>query len=75
MQAAASALRTGGRIFAIFYLNPKSEAGPPFPCTREELDGLFGPRFDLIEEWVPAESFPGREQRELVRILQKRAPS
>jgi len=70
--AAASALRVGGKLFAIFYLDPRSETAPPFPVSREELSELFDPHFSLLEEWVPRTSFPGREQRELVRILQKR---
>jgi SAM-dependent methyltransferase len=72
VSAAATALRPGGKIFAIFYLNPDSETGPPFPVSHEELSALFNPHFSLLEEWAPANSFPGREQRELVRILQKR---
>ena len=70
--AASSALRTGGRIFAIFYLNPDTESGPPFAVSKEELSKLFDPHFTLLEEWVPVESFPGREGRELVRVMQKR---
>ncbi|MCE0496337.1 MAG: TPMT family class I SAM-dependent methyltransferase [Methylacidiphilales bacterium] len=70
--AAASALRTSGRIFGIFYLNPDTESGPPFAISQKELDGLFDPYFTLVEEWVPVDSFPGREDRELVRIIQKR---
>jgi SAM-dependent methyltransferase len=70
--AASSALRPGGKIFAIFYLNPDSDSGPPFPVSRAELSRLFDPHFLLLEEWVPRESFPGRENRELVRIMQKR---
>jgi len=70
--AASSALRTGGRIFGIFYLNPDTEAGPPFAVSREELSELFDPHFTSLEEWVPVDSFPGREGRELVRVLQKR---
>jgi SAM-dependent methyltransferase len=70
--AAASALRTDGILFAIFYLDPRSETAPPFPVTRDELDALFGPSFNLLEEWVPKTSFPGREQRELIRLLQKK---
>jgi SAM-dependent methyltransferase len=72
VRAAASALRTGGRIFGIFYLTPDVEVGPPFAISRKELSRLFDPRFSLLEEWVPKESFPGRENRELVRIMQKR---
>jgi len=33
---------------------------------------LFDPHFALLDEWVPKESFPGRENRELVRLMQKR---
>jgi len=69
---AASALRTGGKFFAIFYLDPERGCPPPFPVSREELAALFDPHFTLLHEWVPKNSFPGREQRELVRILQKR---
>ncbi len=71
-RAAVTVLKPGGRLFAIFYLTPDSIEGPPFGSSREELDALFGPSFRLIEEWVPASAFPGREGRELVRILERR---
>jgi SAM-dependent methyltransferase len=71
--AAASALRTGGILFGIFYLDPGSDTAPPFPVTRDELTTFFEPHFTLLEEWVPKNSFPGREQRELVRLLEKRS--
>ena len=70
--AASTALRTGGKIFGIFYLNPDTESGPPFAISKEEISELFDPDFILVKEWVPADSFPGRENRELVRIMQKR---
>lgn len=72
VRAASTALRTAGKIFGIFYLNPDTESGPPFAVSRQELSELFDPHFILTEEWVPKESFPGREGRELVRIMQKR---
>ena len=70
--AAAAALRTGGKIFGIFYLHPDVESGPPFAASQEEISDLFDQDFILVEEWVPSESFPGRENRELVRFMQKR---
>ena len=70
--AAASALREGGKLFGIFYLNPDTKTGPPFAVSRDDLSALFDPHFKLLEEWVPKTSFPGRESRELVRIMQKR---
>ncbi len=72
VRAAAAVLRPGGKLFGIFYLNPDTETGPPFAVAKEELDRLFDPHFVLLEEWVPGETFPGRENRELVRILCKR---
>jgi SAM-dependent methyltransferase len=72
VQAAATALRTGGRIFGIFFLTPDVESGPPFAVSREELSELFDPHFSLLEEWTPRESFPGREGRELIRVLLKK---
>ena len=70
--AASSALRAGGKIFGIFYLDPGTESGPPFPVSREELSELFEAHFTLKEEWVPRESFAGREGRELVRVMERR---
>ena len=73
VSAVASALRPKGCLLAIFYLDPgldPGENGPPFGVTREELDALFGPRFTILGEWVPAATYPGRESREACRLLQ-----
>jgi SAM-dependent methyltransferase len=72
VRAAATALRTGGRIFGIFFLTPDVDSGPPFAVSREELSELFDSHFSLVEEWTPRESFPGREERELIRVLLKK---
>ena len=78
VKMAVSALKPNGRFLAIFFLNPwdtedeKPEGGgPPFGVTKEELDSLFSPDFDLIEELRPTTAYPGREGREVVRLLQK----
>ncbi len=74
----ARALLPKGFLLAIFYLNPwdPGEApeggGPPFCVTREDLDQLFAPHFDLVEELCPSAAFPGREGREITRLLRKR---
>jgi SAM-dependent methyltransferase len=71
------ALRPHGALLAIFFLNPwdPGEApeggGPPFAVTREELDRLFGTSFELLEELRPRTAYPGREGREIVRLLRK----
>ena len=72
------ALRSHGFLLAIFFLNPWDEGeqpprgGPPFGVSLAELDQLFGPVFDRIDERRPRISFPGREGREIVRLLRKR---
>jgi SAM-dependent methyltransferase len=74
VDAVSSALRPGGHLLAIFYMNPDmdpGETGPPFGSTKEDLDALFAPAFDFLGEWIPAETFSGREQRELVRVLRR----
>ena len=66
-------LKPSGKLIAIFFLNPDhDEDGPPFGVSRAELEELFGSYFALEREWVPARTFPGREGRELMRVLQKR---
>ncbi|HEX4086644.1 MAG TPA: methyltransferase domain-containing protein [Chthoniobacteraceae bacterium] len=72
VRAVGEALKAGGRVFAIFYLNPGSETQPPFGVTVQELDELFGKKFSVEREWIPERTFEGREGRELVRILRKK---
>jgi SAM-dependent methyltransferase len=74
--AADAALKPQGRLLAIFYLDPghdDPEGGPPYGVTREALDDLFSGRFETLEEYVPTVAYPGREGRELVRVLRKRS--
>jgi SAM-dependent methyltransferase len=69
--AVTGALKPGGRLFAIFYLDPARENQPPFGVTIAELDGLFSQAFSLEKQWVPARTFEGRESRELIRLLRR----
>ena len=72
VRAAAAALRVDGKIFGIFYLTPHVETGPPFAISKDELTAFFAPHFTILDQWAPTVCFPGRENRELVLILQKR---
>jgi hypothetical protein len=67
--AVAGALKPSGGLFGIFYLDPDRDRQPPYGVTIPELDRLFSPAFSLIRQWVPPRTFPGRESRELIRIL------
>ena len=74
VKAVRSALRPGGHLAAIFFLDPghtDPETGPPFGVGVRELDTLFqkSGAFELLHEWEPKRSYPGREGRELMRLL------
>lgn len=72
VSAAASALKPGGRLLAIFYADPESEDdGPPYSCSAGELDTLFGGDFRMLEEHRELPTFPGREGCELLRLLER----
>ena len=73
--AVAGALRPGGELLAIFYLDPGNDSpdeGPPFEVSLGELDRLFSTRFELLREWLPNRSYPSREGREWMRLLKLR---
>jgi SAM-dependent methyltransferase len=77
VRAVTGALCGEGSLLAIFFLNPWDpgeapvEGGPPFGTTREELDALFENDFRLVEEFIPQSAYPGREGREIVRLLRR----
>jgi SAM-dependent methyltransferase len=76
VRAVASALMPGGRLLAIFYLHPDmdpGESGPPFGVEPADLDTLFASHFELEREWPVTSTYPGREGRELFRLLALRS--
>jgi SAM-dependent methyltransferase len=72
VRAIAQVLKPGGQYFAIFFMTPDSEQGPPFETTSEEISQHFDPSFELLEEWVPPRTFEGREGRELCQLRRLR---
>ena len=74
--AVASLLKPGGLLIGIWFVNPEmdpGETGPPFGISPDELSALFAPRFDAIENYTPQSAYPGREGRELLRVMKLRA--
>ena len=72
VSAVARALKAGGSLLAIFYLDPGNSSpdeGPPFEVSVAELDRLFLPRFELVREWLPQRAYAGREGREWMRLM------
>jgi methyl halide transferase len=75
VEAVATALKPRGKLLAIFYLDPGNDSpdeGPPFEVSIADLRRLFSSRFDLEREWLPKRTYPGREGRELMRVLARR---
>lgn len=72
-----SALKPGGTIVGVFYLNPDmdpGETGPPFAISVEELTELWqSVGLELTESWVPINAYEGRAGRERVMVLHHHA--
>ncbi|GAA5483570.1 methyltransferase domain-containing protein [Haloferula sargassicola] len=68
-RAAAQAVKPGGRLLAVFYLDPDNDGeGPPFGATKAEVGSRFGRWFEEIEAYTPKRAYPGREGREWVFV-------
>lgn len=76
--AVARALKPGGLLVGVFYLNPRDNPdptlGPPFNATLDELDMRFAPHFTILRSETPTAAFEGREGREVLRVLRKDPP-
>ena len=65
-------LKDNGHLAAVFFIHIEDPEGPPYPISSEEVDQLFHPKFDTLEQWVPKSAYPGREGREEVRIIRRK---
>ena len=76
VRAVHGALRKGGSLLAVFYLDPYDDehqpgGGPPHGCSMDELTERFeaSGSFRIEESYTPASAYPGREGLErLVRM-------
>jgi methyl halide transferase len=75
--AAMAALRTGGHLAAVFFTDPENEdpTSPPFRCDEPEIDALFGRHFATVATLTGIPTHPGRENREIWRIMRKTSRS
>jgi SAM-dependent methyltransferase len=75
-RAMAEILPPGGHLVGLFFLTPwdpgEKEEGPPFAVSREEVEALFAPRFELRKDRVPERAYPGREGREWLTVFKRR---
>ena len=77
VNAASAALRPGGFLLAVFYSNPDNpdHAAPPFACPDSDINRFFDPYFETLESRTSIPTYPGREERETLRLYQKRDAS
>lgn len=66
--AIRGALKPGGGVAGVFYMNPDldpGESGPPFGISLDELIALWEKGgFEIAEHWVPGTAYEGRAGRE-----------
>lgn len=72
------ALRPGGHLLGVFYLDPYDDehqpgGGPPHGCSMSELSDRFekSGRFRILETTTPEHAFPGREERERIVLMER----
>lgn len=70
VEAAARALRPGGRLIGLFYCHDYP-GGPPFGSSADEIRARFGRRFTLLTEEVPTDSVLSRAGQELLAVMVK----
>ncbi|ADE55772.1 methyltransferase domain-containing protein [Coraliomargarita akajimensis] len=61
-QSVLQALKPGGTYLAVFYREiPDYDGdGPPHPIAEEAIESLFGGAFELLERFVPEQSYASR---------------
>jgi SAM-dependent methyltransferase len=72
VEVVRSILRPGGWLLACFYPVREGRGGPPFPATRDELERLWTPAFEVLEAYVPRTSAPAREGIEWMVFARER---
>ncbi|MEM8955705.1 MAG: methyltransferase domain-containing protein [Verrucomicrobiota bacterium] len=77
VEAVYGALKPGGKILGVFFLDPYDDEhqpgqGPPHGATVEEIEELFGARFEPVEGWVPRVAYEEREGREWGAVFRRK---
>lgn len=71
-----SALRPGGTVAGVFFINPEmdpGEQGPPFGIDVGEVEALWREvGLEPIDAWTPQTGYEGRVGRELAMVLRHR---
>jgi hypothetical protein len=63
-------------LIGVWFINPDldpGDEGPPYPFSVPDLTALFAGDYDIVADYVPDVAFTGRENRERVRVLRRKA--
>lgn len=71
VKAAHALLGRGGILLGLFFPTAIDKPGPPFQVSREEVEKLFSPYFDMKIE-TPQQSVKARAGREFLGIFTKK---
>ncbi len=78
VRAVARSLLPGGHLLGVFYLDPyrgdhRPGGGPPHGCSLEELAMRFvqSGLFAIVESGVPSITYPERDGRERLMLMQR----
>ena len=68
-----NALRPGGRLIGVFFINPDVEPGegPPFGASVSEICAVFDGYFKLEQQEDPRSYYEGREGREKILVFSR----
>jgi SAM-dependent methyltransferase len=63
-------LKPSGKFIALWWLfERQGGAGPPFPCSRDEIFDIFSPSFNFDIVHTPMDSVPERKNAELFTLM------
>ena len=75
VRGVGTALKPGGIVAGVFFINPEmepGETGPPFGIEVEALEQLWRDAgFEVVDSWVPVSGYEGRIGRELAMVLRR----
>ncbi|MFT5837096.1 MAG: SAM-dependent methyltransferase [Candidatus Azotimanducaceae bacterium] len=62
VESLCCALKPGGQYLAVFFreVSDYTGNGPPHPISREESDALFSDAFEVVESFIPQQTYPSR---------------
>ena len=73
VESAWKVLKPGGLLFGLFYrFDPEDDKGPPHTTSENEIDQLFGERFNILEMSTPQNSHGRRQGRERLIIMKRK---